>query len=78
MTKREANQIERMARTHGLEDFKWIQPKMIVTGYWVRANVIMAVRVMGKEPAVHRNFLLSPSARSFLQNTNPDFCSILP
>jgi predicted metal-binding protein len=38
MTKREANQIERMARTHGLEDFKWIQPKMIVTGYWVRTK----------------------------------------
>ncbi|MBU1206921.1 MAG: DUF2284 domain-containing protein, partial [Proteobacteria bacterium] len=38
MTKREANQIERIARAHGLDDFKWIQPKMIVTGYWVRAK----------------------------------------
>ena len=38
MTKGRMKKIGEMARDHGFNDFKWIQPKEIVTGYWVRAK----------------------------------------
>ena len=38
MTRKEARRIEKMAESHGLADFKWIQPRAIVTGHWVRAK----------------------------------------
>ncbi len=78
MTKEDKKKIERMARAHGLEDFKWIQPKSLLLDTGLGQNVIMAVRVMEKKPVVRQNFLLFPSAKSFLQNTNPGYYSIFP
>ncbi len=49
MTKEEAKRIERMALRHGLEDFKWIQPKTIITGYWVRAKCQYGCPSYGKK-----------------------------
>lgn len=40
MTKAGRKQIEEKARVHGLTDFKWIDPKMVVTAHWVRAKCI--------------------------------------
>jgi len=31
-----SKKIERMAREHGFADFKWINPRDVVTGNWVR------------------------------------------
>jgi len=36
MTKAAQRRIEEMAKSHGLKDFEWIQPKSIITGQWVR------------------------------------------
>jgi len=33
-----SRRIERMAREHGFPDFKWINPREIVTGNWVRVK----------------------------------------
>ncbi|MBM4333450.1 MAG: DUF2284 domain-containing protein [Deltaproteobacteria bacterium] len=49
MTKGETKQIEKMARAHGLKDFKWIQPKSIITGHWVRAKCIYGCPSYGKK-----------------------------
>jgi predicted metal-binding protein len=49
MTRDEAKKIEGMARAHGLEDFKWIQPKSIITGYWVRAKCHYGCPSYGKK-----------------------------
>jgi len=38
MTRTAAARIEKMADSHGLRDFRWIQPGAIVTGHWVRAK----------------------------------------
>ena len=40
MTKTAMKRIGEMAKSHGLDDFKWIDPKKIVTGHWVRAKCI--------------------------------------
>jgi len=49
MTKKEAKQIEKIARASGLDDFKWIQPQSIVTGYWVRAKCLYGCPSYGKK-----------------------------
>lgn len=36
MTKSTTGRIERMSKDHGFDDFKWIKPKDVVTGNWVR------------------------------------------
>ena len=36
MTKAAQRRIEKMARSHDLKDYKWIQPKSIIIGQWVR------------------------------------------
>ena len=40
MTKAAMKQIEKLARTHGLEDFKWMDPRTIIPRYWVRQKCI--------------------------------------
>jgi predicted metal-binding protein len=36
MRKSTVRLIEKAAKSHGFDDFKWIQPKTVVTGNWVR------------------------------------------
>jgi len=36
VTKLAARRIERIAKGHGFDDFKWINPKNVVTANWVR------------------------------------------
>ena len=36
MMRSTARRIERMAIDHGFDDFKWISPRRVVTGNWVR------------------------------------------
>ncbi len=38
MTKTAMGRIEKLARLQGFEDFKWVDPKRIATGHWVRAK----------------------------------------
>jgi predicted metal-binding protein len=38
MTQTTATRIEKMARAHDLSDFRWIQPRSIITGHWVRVK----------------------------------------
>ena len=33
-------QIEKLARAHGLEDFKWMDPRTIIPRHWVREKCI--------------------------------------
>lgn len=40
MTKAAMDQIGRMAQVQGIEDFKWVDPKQIVTGHWVRTKCV--------------------------------------
>ncbi len=40
MTKAAQRRIEKMARAHDLRDYKWIQPKSMITGQWVRLKCI--------------------------------------
>jgi len=40
MTKAAMRQIEKLARTHGLEDFKWMDPRTIIPRHWVREKCI--------------------------------------
>jgi predicted metal-binding protein len=49
MTREDMKKIERMARSYGFEDFKWIQPKSIITGYWVRAKCHYGCPSYGKK-----------------------------
>ncbi len=49
MTKGEAKHIEGMALKHGLKDFRWIHPKTIITGYWVRAKCQFGCPSYGKK-----------------------------
>ena len=40
MKKADLERIGKIARDHGIGDFKWIDPKQMVTGHWVRAKCI--------------------------------------
>lgn len=40
MTAGEKRRIETLAREQGIDDFKWIDPKKVVTGHWVRAKCL--------------------------------------
>jgi predicted metal-binding protein len=46
--KEEAEAIENLSRTHGFGLFKWIDPREIVTGYWVRTKCIYGCPSYGK------------------------------
>lgn len=48
MTKAAAKKIEKMAREHGFADFKWINPRQIVTGEWVRMKCQFGCKSFGK------------------------------
>jgi len=48
MTKAAAQKIEKMARAHSLKDFRWIQPKSIITGHWVRTKCTYGCPGYGK------------------------------
>ena len=49
MTKTAAKRIEKMARDHGVKDFKWIRPQSIITDYWVRAKCMFGCPSYGKK-----------------------------
>ncbi len=38
MNKAALERVGKIARKHGIEDFKWIDPKQMITGHWVRAK----------------------------------------
>jgi predicted metal-binding protein len=40
VTKTAMKRIEETARDHGIDDFKWVDPRLVVTGHWVRAKCI--------------------------------------
>ena len=40
MTKTGTKQLEKLARTHNLKDFKWLDPKSIIPRHWVRAKCV--------------------------------------
>ena len=40
MKKADLERIGKIARNHGFGDFKWIDPKQMITGHWVRAKCI--------------------------------------
>jgi len=42
-------QIEKLARTHNLSDFKWIEPKTITPRHWVRAKCVYGCPRYGKK-----------------------------
>lgn len=48
MDRAAANRIEEMARAHDLKEFKWIDPKSIITQHWVRAKCLYGCRRYGK------------------------------
>jgi len=47
MTKTTVTRIEKMAKAHGIDDFKWIYPKSIITQQWVRAKCLYGCRQFG-------------------------------
>jgi predicted metal-binding protein len=49
VTKEKARKIEKMAQAHGFEDFRWIRPRSIITGYWVRAKCHFGCPSYGKK-----------------------------
>jgi len=40
LNKNAKDRIENMAKGNGINDFKWIDPKTVVTGHWVRAKCL--------------------------------------
>lgn len=40
--------LEEMARSHDLMDFKWVNPKEVVTNHWVRAKCLYGCSRYGK------------------------------
>jgi len=49
VTKAEMRKIEHIARGHGLDDFKWIDPKEIEIHHWVRAKCIFGCPSYGRK-----------------------------
>jgi predicted metal-binding protein len=49
LTKAAIKRIEEMAGDHGFGDFKWINPKEIVTGRWVRTKCVYGCPSYGKK-----------------------------
>lgn len=49
MTKTSLKQIEKLARAHGLKDFKWLDPKTIIPRHWVRGKCVYGCPRYGKK-----------------------------
>ena len=48
MTRASAKKIEGMARKQGFMDFKWVNPKQIITGQWVRMKCMYGCKSFGQ------------------------------
>jgi len=48
MTKASMKKIEKIAREQGFPDFKWINPKQVITGQWVRMKCMYGCKSYGK------------------------------
>jgi len=49
MTQKTVRRIEKMAQAHDLRDFKWIQPRSIITGHWIRAKCLYGCSRYGQK-----------------------------
>ena len=49
MTKAEMKKIGEIAKAHGIDDFKWIDPKEIMTRHWVRAKCAFGCPSYGRK-----------------------------
>ena len=48
MTKAGMKKVEKIAKDHGFKNFKWINPKTVITGEWVRMKCMYGCHAYGK------------------------------
>ena len=49
------NELGRLFREHGFEDFRWIDPKAIVVAHWVRMKCLFGCEDYGRNAACPPN-----------------------